>query len=169
MCHGEGKRKRTEQYYNIEIRAWNIILLLFYSVYVGPPLANYVFSLQKNLSILLGTVAIACLYHTYLSIAHYTPETWAYTKGALATVNHIIGFIGPHFFHKIIICHIVYYLLSRIPFYKAEVTFVIQPLLRTQYHEEKDQSVPSSLVRHSRTALMFQPRGTNRSPVCSTL
>ncbi|KAL4882565.1 fatty acid desaturase-domain-containing protein [Aspergillus karnatakaensis] len=82
-------------------------------------------------------VAITYLHHTHTEIPHYTPETWTFTKGALATVDRDFGFIGRHFFHHIIDHHVVHHLFSRIPFYHAEeATDAMIPVLGKEYHRE---------------------------------
>ncbi|KAE8355883.1 fatty acid desaturase-domain-containing protein [Aspergillus coremiiformis] len=92
-------------------------------------------------------IAITYLQHTHPEVPHYTAEAWTYTKGALATIDRTIGFIGRHFFHEIIDYHVVHHLFSRIPFYHAEeATRAIQPLLGEKYNEQKDESFLYSLV-----------------------
>ncbi|KAL2795025.1 fatty acid desaturase-domain-containing protein [Aspergillus keveii] len=92
-------------------------------------------------------VAITYLHHTHKDIAHYTNESWTFTRGALSTVDRDFGFIGRHFFHHIIDHHVVHHLFSRIPFYRAEeATNAIIPVLGDQYHRD-DSGFMRSLVR----------------------
>ncbi|EAW08796.1 oleate delta-12 desaturase [Aspergillus clavatus NRRL 1] len=103
-------------------------------------------------------IAITYLQHTHPALPHYTAETWTYTKGALATVDRTMGFIGRHFFHEIIDYHVVHHLFSRIPFYEAErATRAIQPLLGAQYNEDKQESFLGSLVSTFRSCVYVAP------------
>lgn len=113
---------------------------------------------------LTSLVAITYLQHTHPSVPHYTAETWTYTKGALATVDRTIGFIGRHFFHEIIDYHVVHHLFSRIPFYKAEeATKAIQPLLGEKYHESKDESFLYSLMTTFRKCIYVSENGNGKA------
>ncbi|GKZ83744.1 hypothetical protein AnigIFM56816_008840 [Aspergillus niger] len=118
-------------YASTQIGAWNVVLLYF----------------VPYLWVHHWLIAITYLQHTHPAVPHYTAESWTYTKGALATIDRSIGFIGRHFFHEIIDYHVVHHLFSRIPFYKAEeATRAIQPLLGVNYHEEKESSFLYSLM-----------------------
>lgn len=118
-------------YASTQIGVWNVVLLYFI----------------PYLWVHHWLIAITYLQHTHPELPHYTAEAWTYTKGALATVDRTIGFIGRHFFHEIIDYHVVHHLFSRIPFYKAEeATWAIQPLLGEKYVEQKDESFLYSLM-----------------------
>ncbi|KAA8642514.1 hypothetical protein EYZ11_011585 [Aspergillus tanneri] len=108
-------------------------------------------------------IAITYLQHTDVALPHYSPEAWTYTKGALATVDRTMGFIGRHFFHEIIDYHVVHHLFSRIPFYKAEeATKAMQSMLGDNYHEEKDQGFLVSLVQTFRRCIYVSETGHGR-------
>ncbi|KAI8624306.1 fatty acid desaturase-domain-containing protein [Xylariaceae sp. FL1651] len=83
-------------------------------------------------------VMITYLHHTHTSLPKYTPESWTYLRGALATVDRDPGFILRHMTHHIIDLHVVHHLFPRIPHYHAqEATDAIKPLLGELYHSDK--------------------------------
>ncbi|RAH46250.1 oleate delta-12 desaturase [Aspergillus brunneoviolaceus CBS 621.78] len=93
-------------------------------------------------------VAITYLHHTHPQIAHYSSETWSFTRGALGTVDRSFGFIGRHFFHHIIDHHVIHHLFPRIPFYRAEeATLAIKPLLGAEYLELREENFLATLWR----------------------
>jgi omega-6 fatty acid desaturase (delta-12 desaturase) len=86
-------------------------------------------------------VAITYLHHTHPDIPHYGAESWTYTKGALATVDRSLGFIGRHLFHEIVDFHVIHHLFPTIPFYKAEeATTAARNILGSLYREQKDEN-----------------------------
>ncbi|KAK1149641.1 hypothetical protein N8T08_005193 [Aspergillus melleus] len=108
-------------------------------------------------------IAITYLQHTDSALPHYSPESWTYTKGALATVDRTMGFIGRHFFHEIIDYHVVHHLFSRIPFYKAEeATKAMQSVLGENYHESKDEGFLVSLVKTFRKCIYVSENAPGR-------
>ncbi|KAK7756734.1 hypothetical protein SLS62_001177 [Diatrype stigma] len=83
-------------------------------------------------------VMITYLHHTSPSLPKYTPESWTYLRGALATVDREPGFVLRHMFHHIIDLHVVHHLFPRIPHYHAqEATDAIKPLLGDYYHTDQ--------------------------------
>ncbi|KAI1779642.1 delta-12 fatty acid desaturas-like protein [Hypoxylon cercidicola] len=83
-------------------------------------------------------VMITYLHHTSPSLPKYTPESWTYLRGALATVDRDPGFFLKHMFHHIIDTHVVHHLFPRIPHYHAqEATEAIKPLLGAYYHVDR--------------------------------
>ncbi|KAE8418537.1 fatty acid desaturase-domain-containing protein [Aspergillus pseudocaelatus] len=137
-------------YASTQIGVWNVVLLYFI----------------PYLWVHHWLIAITYLQHTHPEVPHYTAEAWTYTKGALATVDRTIGFIGRHFFHEIIDYHVVHHLFSRIPFYKAEeATKAIQPLLGEKYHESKDESFLYSLMTTFRKCIYVSAKGSSQPGV----
>ncbi|PYH82640.1 oleate delta-12 desaturase [Aspergillus uvarum CBS 121591] len=135
-------------YASTQIGGWNVVLL-----YVIPYLWVHHW-----------LIAITYLQHTHPAVPHYSAETWTYTKGALATIDRSIGFIGRHFFHEIIDYHVVHHLFSRIPFYHAEkATKAIQPMLGANYHEEKQESFLYSLMTTFRKCIYVSDNGNAKS------
>lgn len=57
-------------------------------------------------------VAITYLHHTHPSLPKYQPEAWTYLKGATATIDRDLGWIGRFFFHNIIEFHVIHHLFS---------------------------------------------------------
>lgn len=85
-------------------------------------------------------VAITYLHHTHPELPKYEEEAWTFIKGATATVDRAIWFVGPYLFHNIVEFHVIHHLFSRIPFYYGEeATKAIIPLLGDAYHEDKDR------------------------------
>ncbi|KAI0416886.1 fatty acid desaturase-domain-containing protein [Xylaria grammica] len=83
-------------------------------------------------------VMITYLHHTHTSLPKYTPESWTYLRGALATVDRDPGFILRHMTHHIIDLHVVHHLFPRVPHYHAqEATDAMKPLLGEYYHVDK--------------------------------
>ncbi|KAI1503075.1 delta-12 fatty acid desaturas-like protein [Biscogniauxia marginata] len=83
-------------------------------------------------------VMITYLHHTHTLLPKYTPESWTYLRGALATVDRNPGWILRYMTHHIIDLHVVHHLFPRIPHYHAqEATDAIKPLLGEYYHTDK--------------------------------
>ncbi|KAI1081552.1 fatty acid desaturase-domain-containing protein [Whalleya microplaca] len=83
-------------------------------------------------------VMITYLHHTSPSLPKYTPESWTYIRGALATVDRDPGAVLKYMFHHIIDLHVIHHLFPRIPHYHArEATGAIKHLLGPYYHVDK--------------------------------
>ncbi|XHG05977.1 hypothetical protein AWENTII_009190 [Aspergillus wentii] len=107
-------------------------------------------------------VAITYLHHTHPSIPHYGPQSWSFTRGALATVDRSTGFLGRHFFHEIIGYHVVHHLFSKIPFYRAEeATKATRPLLGDIYKEKMHGSFHLGLFETYRTCTYVSLQRSN--------
>ncbi|KAG5463568.1 MAG: fatty acid desaturase-domain-containing protein, partial [Olpidium bornovanus] len=80
--------------------------------------------LGRNIAIAVSlnspTVAITYLQHTDPTLPHYTPEQWDFVRGAAATIDRDMGFIGRSLFHGIAETHVLHHYVSTIPFYNAE-------------------------------------------------
>ncbi|TGO51453.1 hypothetical protein BCON_0161g00260 [Botryotinia convoluta] len=95
-------------------------------------------------------VAITYLHHTHPKLPKFEPEAWTFIKGATATIDRPLGFIGKHFLHNIADYHVIHHLFSRIPFYHAEeATKAIKPLMGNDYHAEQDGKFMRSLWESS--------------------
>lgn len=100
-----------------------------------PPL--HPISPPSYLLINLQTVSIAYLQHTDLSLPHYTPHSWTFTRGAAATIDRDFGFIGRHLFHSVIETHVLHHYVSTIPFYHAaEATEAIKGVMGECYRSD---------------------------------
>ncbi|KYK61696.1 delta12 fatty acid desaturase [Drechmeria coniospora] len=82
-------------------------------------------------------VAITFLQHTDPSLPHYTADEWNFVRGAAATIDREMGFIGRHLLHGIIETHVLHHYVSSIPFYHAdEATDAIRPIMGKHYRSD---------------------------------
>ena len=82
-------------------------------------------------------MAITYLQHTDPSLPHYQSEQWNFVRGAAATIDRDMGFIGRHLFHGIIETHVLHHYISSIPFYNAdEATEAIKPVMGRHYRAD---------------------------------
>jgi omega-6 fatty acid desaturase (delta-12 desaturase) len=82
-------------------------------------------------------VAITFLQHTDPSLPHYHPEEWNFVRGAAATIDREMGFIGRHLLHGIIETHVLHHYVSTIPFYNAdEATEAIKVVMGKHYKSD---------------------------------
>jgi omega-6 fatty acid desaturase (delta-12 desaturase) len=65
-------------------------------------------------------VAITFLQHTDPSLPHYTGESWNFVRGAAATIDREMGFVGRQLLHGIVETHVLHHYVSSIPFYNAD-------------------------------------------------
>lgn len=87
-------------------------------------------------------VAITYLQHTDPTIAHYNPASWTYVRGAAATIDRDIGFIGHHLFHGITETHVLHHYISTIPFYNADrASAAIRPIMGGHYRSAPKESL----------------------------
>jgi omega-6 fatty acid desaturase (delta-12 desaturase) len=82
-------------------------------------------------------VAITFLQHTDPTLPHYHNEEWNFVRGAAATIDREMGFIGRHLLHGIIETHVLHHYVSSIPFYNAdEATEAIKPVMGKHYRSD---------------------------------
>lgn len=82
-------------------------------------------------------VAITFLQHTDPSLPHYTAEEWNYVRGAAATIDREMGFIGRQLLHGIVETHVLHHYVSTIPFYNAdEASDAIRPIMGKHYRSD---------------------------------
>lgn len=55
-------------------------------------------------------VAITFLHHTHPKLPKYDPEAWTFMRGALATVDRNLGWVGKHLLHNIVDYHVIHHL-----------------------------------------------------------
>lgn len=55
-------------------------------------------------------VAVTYLQHTHPKVPRYDSESWTFVKGATATIDRDLGFIGRFFFHNVAEFHVVHHL-----------------------------------------------------------
>ncbi|KAI5776433.1 fatty acid desaturase-domain-containing protein [Geopyxis carbonaria] len=82
-------------------------------------------------------VAITFLQHTDPSLPHYHPETWNYCRGAAATIDRELGFIGRTLMHGIVETHVAHHFVSSIPFYHGdEATEAVKKVMGKHYRSD---------------------------------
>ncbi|KAF6844606.1 fatty acid desaturase [Colletotrichum musicola] len=82
-------------------------------------------------------VAITFLQHTDPTLPHYTGEQWNFVRGAAATIDREMGFIGRHLLHGIVETHVLHHYVSTIPFYNAdEASDAIRPVMGKHYRAD---------------------------------
>ncbi|CAM1512016.1 Fc.00g095290.m01.CDS01 [Cosmosporella sp. VM-42] len=82
-------------------------------------------------------VAITFLQHTDPTLPHYTGDEWNFVRGAAATIDREMGFIGRHLLHGIIETHVLHHYVSTIPFYNAdEASDAIRPVMGKHYRAD---------------------------------
>jgi omega-6 fatty acid desaturase (delta-12 desaturase) len=90
----------------------------------------------------LSLVAITYLQHTDTSLPHYNPSTWTFVRGAAATIDRDLGFIGHHIFHGITDTHVLHHYISTIPFYNADkASEAIRPIMGKHYRSSGKESL----------------------------
>lgn len=57
-------------------------------------------------------VAITYLHHTHPALPKFENESWTFIKGATATIDRELGWVGKHMFHSIIEYHVIHHLFS---------------------------------------------------------
>jgi len=102
-------------------------------------------------------VAITYLQHTDPSLPHYTAEEWNYVRGAAATIDREMGFIGRQLLHGIAETHVLHHYVSTIPFYHAdEATEAIKEVKGKHYRADTKNAFRGFLAAMWRSARMCQ-------------
>jgi fatty acid desaturase len=70
------------------------------------------FWLQPYLWVNHWIVAITFLHHTHPDVPKYEPEAWTFLRGATATIDRELGWIGKHMLHNIAEFHVIHHLFS---------------------------------------------------------
>jgi omega-6 fatty acid desaturase (delta-12 desaturase) len=106
-------------------------------------------------------VAITFLQHTDPTLPHYTADQWNFVRGAAATIDREMGFIGRHLLHGIIETHVLHHYDSKIPFYHAdEASEAIKKVMGRHYRADvKDGPVGfiRALYRSARWCNWVEP------------
>ncbi|KAL4918339.1 oleate delta-12 desaturase [Aspergillus aurantiobrunneus] len=109
-------------------------------------------------------VAITYLQHTHPLMPHYGDAQWTYMRGALATADRTVGFVGRHFFHDLVDFHAIHHIFPKIPLYKCEeATSVVRPLLGDYYHEYKHENFFGALWKTFRQCVYVSERSVQGS------
>ncbi|KAJ9249901.1 hypothetical protein DTO207G8_6381 [Paecilomyces variotii] len=152
---GRGKGKRNGLFGGVnhfspssplfEAKDANVILLSDLGLFLMASFLGYIGSRfgWSNLFVWYGLpylwvnhwiAAITFLQHTDASVPHYEPEAWSFCRGACATVDRDMGFIGRHIFHRGTDTHVLHHFVSTIPFYHAEeATEAIRKVMGRHY------------------------------------
>ena len=102
-------------------------------------------------------VAITFLQHTDPSLPHYTAEEWNFVRGAAATIDREMGFIGRHLLHGIVETHVLHHYISSIPFYNAdEATEAIKPVMGKHYKADTEGGALGFIRAMYRSSRMCQ-------------
>lgn len=95
-------------------------------------------------------VFITYLQHTAPQMPHYDANEWNFARGAAATIDRQLPFVGPYIFHDIIETHVLHHYVSRIPFYNArEGSDAIQKVMGKHY-KKTDENMFYSLYKSAR-------------------
>ncbi|BFZ58032.1 hypothetical protein PYCC9005_005090 [Savitreella phatthalungensis] len=104
-------------------------------------------------------VMITFLQHTDPALPHYREGEWNYARGAAATIDRELGFVGRHIFHGIIETHVCHHLIARIPFYNAdEATVHIRKVMGNHYQRDETNFFVA-LFRAARTCQWVDDEG----------
>ncbi|GFP57713.1 oleate hydroxylase FAH12 [Trichoderma asperellum] len=102
-------------------------------------------------------VAITFLQHTDPTLPHYTGEQWNFVRGAAATIDREMGFIGRQLLHGIIETHVLHHYVATIPFYNAdEATDAIRPIMGQHYRSDTKDGAIGFIRAMYRSARMCQ-------------
>ncbi|KAK3192278.1 Oleate hydroxylase fah12 [Lecanicillium sp. MT-2017a] len=102
-------------------------------------------------------VAITFLQHTDPTLPHYTSEEWNFVRGAAATIDREMGFIGRHLLHGIVETHVLHHYVSSIPFYNAdEASDAIRPVMGKHYRSDTEGGFFGFIRALYRSARMCQ-------------
>ena len=81
------------------------------SQYIGTSMVLLLY-VQPYLWVNHWIVAITYLHHTHPDLPKYEPEAWTFLRGALATVDREMGWVGKHMLHNIVEFHVIHHLFS---------------------------------------------------------
>lgn len=96
-------------------------------------------------------VFITYLQHTSPTMPHYDASQWNFARGAAATIDRELPFVGPFCFHDIIETHVLHHYVSRIPFYNArEASEAIKKVMGKHY-QKTDENMFKSLWKSARS------------------
>ncbi|KAH3688634.1 hypothetical protein WICPIJ_000379 [Wickerhamomyces pijperi] len=95
-------------------------------------------------------VFITFLQHTAPTMPHYDANVWNFARGAAATIDREMPFVGPHIFHDIIETHVLHHYVSRIPFYNARKASAAIKKVMGKHYQHTDENMWVSLWRSGR-------------------
>lgn len=95
-------------------------------------------------------VFITFLQHTDQTLPHYDQSEWTFAKGAAATIDRQLWFVGPHIFHDIIETHVLHHFVSRIPFYNARPASAAIKKVMGEHYRSCDENMFKSFWKVAR-------------------
>ncbi|PON27000.1 hypothetical protein TGAM01_v203949 [Trichoderma gamsii] len=102
-------------------------------------------------------VAITFLQHTDPTLPHYTGEQWNFVRGAAATIDREMGFVGRQLLHGIVETHVLHHYVATIPFYNAdEASDAIRPVMGKHYRSDTKDGALGFIRAMYRSARMCQ-------------
>lgn len=119
---------------------WYFVPYLWVNHWLGSsPLSRFWILPGRPSTDISSAVAITFLQHTDPSLPHYTGDEWNFVRGAAATIDREMGFIGRHLLHGIIETHVLHHYVSSIPFYHAdEASDAIRPVMGKHYRSDTE-------------------------------
>ncbi|SCV05919.1 LANO_0H18074g1_1 [Lachancea nothofagi CBS 11611] len=96
-------------------------------------------------------VFITFLQHTDQTLPHYDNSEWSFAKGAAATIDRQLAFVGPHIFHDIIETHVLHHFVSRIPFYNARPASEAIKKVMGEHYRSCDENMFKSFWKVARS------------------
>ncbi|SCU94305.1 LAME_0F06942g1_1 [Lachancea meyersii CBS 8951] len=96
-------------------------------------------------------VFITFLQHTDQTLPHYDSSEWNFAKGAAATIDRQLWFVGPHIFHDIIETHVLHHFVSRIPFYNARPASMAIRRVMGDHYRSSDENMFKSMWKVARS------------------
>lgn len=96
-------------------------------------------------------VFITFLQHTDQTLPHYENNEWTFAKGAAATIDRQLWFVGPHVFHDIIETHVLHHYVSRIPFYNAREASAAVRKVMGEHYRSCDENMFKSFWKVARS------------------
>jgi len=95
------------------------------------------FCRKEGTKLMCVVVAITYLQHTDPMLPHYEDNVWNFSRGAAATIDRELGFIGRTIMHGIVETHVLHHFVSTIPFYHAdEASEAIKPVMGVHYRSD---------------------------------
>jgi omega-6 fatty acid desaturase (delta-12 desaturase) len=112
---------------------------------------------EFNILTLTFLVAITFLQHTDPTLPHYTGEQWNFVRGAAATIDREMGFVGRQLLHGIVETHVLHHYVATIPFYNAdEASDAIRPVMGQHYRSDTEGGALGFIRAMYRSARMCQ-------------
>ncbi|KAL6720131.1 hypothetical protein ACLMJK_002052 [Lecanora helva] len=139
------------------LAVWYFVPYLWVNHWLG----GYISNRNSETQLIFTAVAITYLQHTDPQLPHYEDNVWNFTRGAAATVDRELGFIGRQIMHGIVETHVLHHFVSTIPFYHAdEASEAIKPVMGIHYRSDTKDGFAGflkALYRNSRMCQWVEP------------